>query len=185
MMLQHAVNRHIDRHDKIYDTHTHTHTHNTHDVMWNRRKVRESCICFKLLMSMNVAPLGQLCMVHAVAIRVSNRLLYCWQWSGKWYTGSVQDGNGQPASDARQVSLCIQLARLQSCSDGRLPHAKGAGWEQTCLHQVSMPHYRTYGLNHCLLFFYLITSGIVWCRLNLRCYVNKQCVFYDRLFTRL
>jgi len=73
-------------------------------------------------------------MVHSVAIRISGRLLYCWQWSSKWYTGSVQDGNEQLAPDTCKVSLCIQPARLQSCSDGRLPHAKGAGREQTRFH---------------------------------------------------
>jgi len=64
---------------------------------------------------------------RAAAFRVCNRFLHGWQRGGERHSGSVQDGDGQPASDARQVALRVQLARLQSCLDGSLSHPQATG----------------------------------------------------------
>ena len=71
------------------------------------------------------------------ALWVPNRLLHSWQCSGEWNAGSVQDGDKQPASDAGQVPLCLQPARLQPRAHGCLPHSQRTSWKQTCLHQVT------------------------------------------------
>lgn len=78
------------------------------------------------------------CVLCCLALSVSNWLLYFRQCRRKWYTGSVQAGNEQPATNTDQVTLRVQPERLQPRVDGCLSHPQGAVREQTCLHQVSM-----------------------------------------------
>ena len=78
------------------------------------------------------------CVLCCLALSVSNWLLYFRQCCRKWYTGSVQAGNEQPATNTDQVTLRVQPERLQPRVDGCLSHPQGAVREQTCLHQVSV-----------------------------------------------